>query len=227
MNPFASRSTFMYGAGSSPKSRKANSVSPDVIVRQLEQVDRHHGHQGHRPGPVVLVQLDQGPFVVGPPATGPNGGTPRSSGVLWLSTKNAPSVWRSLPTVKISYSVLRGTITWVESTWIGPRPGSANDAARFATGATNASRTQSVSGKRDVEVLGEHHVRQLGERPVRMRVARVPAASGDVDPAAEPDAQVDRLVFDRELLSLEVVLLAPLGRQGVAARRKLDDERVG
>ena len=50
----------------SPKSRKRELGPPDVVVRQLEQVDRHDRDQRHRPGPVVLVQLDQRPLAMGP-----------------------------------------------------------------------------------------------------------------------------------------------------------------
>ena len=39
---------------------------PDVVVGELVQVDRHDRDQHHRPRPVVLVELDQRPFAMGP-----------------------------------------------------------------------------------------------------------------------------------------------------------------
>ena len=158
----------------------------------------------------------------------PTGGTPRSSGVWWLSTKNAPRVCRSLPTVKISYSVLRGKMTCVASTRIGSGPGSRNE--RLAPLDRRDERLADPVGQRegDVEVLGEHHVGQLVERAVDVRVARVPAplrpcrSSGGAGRSARPARR--RPSTSRRL---GVVLLAALDGERVAARREPDGERVG
>ena len=36
--------------------------APDVVVRQLIEVDIQHRHQHHRPRPVMLIEFEQGPL---------------------------------------------------------------------------------------------------------------------------------------------------------------------
>ena len=164
---------------------------------------------------------------MGPAATGPTGGTPRSSGVLWFSTKNAPRVWPALPTVKISYSVFRGTIRWVASTRIGSGPGSRNDASRARSAGRTPRGPSRVSGKATLRSSASITLGSSSSvRWVCVSPEYQPRSAMSIQRRSRTVSS-HRLGADRDLPALGVILLAPLGRHGVAAGGQPDDERVG
>ena len=74
----------------------------------------------------------------------------------------------------------------------------------------------------NVEVLGQHQVGQLGRFAMRVSIAAEPAARRHVNPAAQMNLQVHRLLANHHFARLRKVFFAPFGAECVTARRQLD-----